>query len=168
MQGKPHATIALMRRWPAVAIFLPVIVYARVATADKPPDQALFMVVSVDPGTAGLREALRAEIENARRENLRPYVEFWAPWCKACAVLKSSLGDPAMRGALRGTYLIMLNLDDWNNHLGGSGFAPTVIPTFYGLRSDGAPNGRKMDGRVWGNDKPDNMARWLGKFFHPQ
>jgi thioredoxin-like negative regulator of GroEL len=145
-------------RWMLLAALL----LARAAVAQEP---ALFVVVQIDPDPDAFRMALRDEIANARREGLKPYVELWAPWCRACATLKNSLGDPRVQKALAGTYIIMVNVDDWGDRLPRTGFAPRVIPTLYELRADGSA-GRQTDGSSWGADRPENVARWLDRFLH--
>jgi hypothetical protein len=140
-----------------------VLLLAGLARAEPP---ALFVVVQIEPARAEFHDAILDEIARAQREHLKPYLEFWAPWCRACVDFKNSLGDARVRAALAGTYIIMINVDDWGDHLSETGFAPNEIPTFYELRADGRPTGRRSPEGGWRGSRPESIARFLARFFH--
>jgi hypothetical protein len=68
--------------------------------------------------------------------------------------------------ALRGVYLIRLDIDEWEDQLLGSEFRIPGIPLFYELDATGRSTGRAIAGSAWGQDIPRNMAPPLGAFFH--
>jgi hypothetical protein len=72
-----------------------------------------------------------------------------------------------MVAAFKGTYIIVLNVDDWQDKLKGTGFVPRTIPVFYAVDDKGKPTGRKITGDDWGKNKdvPERMAPVLAKFF---
>ncbi len=107
---------------------------------------------------------LRAQAERARAKKLQPVVEFYADWCPPCREFAKSLDDPRMREAMRGTYLVKLNMDDWHDKLKGTPFHPVrSIPRFYVLGDDGKPNGQMLDGDRWGKSTIENMSAALAK-----
>ena len=65
-----------------------------------------------------------------------------------------------MAAAFKGTYIIVLNVDDWQDKLTGTGFVPRTIPVFYAVDDKGKPTGRKITGDDWGKNKdtPEKMA----------
>jgi thiol-disulfide isomerase/thioredoxin len=125
-----------------------------------------FVMTEVAPAADALSAALQAEIQKAKGQGLKPYVEFSATWCEPCMAIKHSLDDPQMKAAFKGTYIIQLNADAWQGKLTGTGFSAGSIPVFYELGDDGKPTGRKIDGGAWGDNIPANMAPPLDKFFH--
>jgi thioredoxin-like negative regulator of GroEL len=94
-------------------------------------------------------------------------IEFYADWCAPCQAFQKSLGDPRMAEALRGTFLVKLNLDDWHDKLGGTGFKVDVIPAFYLVGDDGRPTGKMLDGNRWGRSTVPNMSAALRAFLGP-
>lgn len=122
-------------------------------------------VVDIGPEPADLRRVLEREAGRARTLGLRPFVEVSASWCKPCEKLRASLGDPRMVDAFRGTYLIRLDLDDWESRLHEAGLKAPGVPIFFELEDDGRPTGRRIDGGAWDEDTVENMAPPLARFF---
>ena len=70
-----------------------------------------------------------------------------------------------MVDAFNGTYIILVNLDEWKRQLNRSDFAVSGIPAFFQLDEEGAYTGRMITGAAWGEDIPENMAPPLKAFF---
>jgi len=133
----------------------------------KPPVQPApppFLLTELSPAQGDLAPLLRAQAERARDKHLLPVIEFYADWCAPCRAFQGSLDDPRMVEALRGTYLVKLNLDDWHDKLVGTGFTVRSIPAFYLVDSAGRPTGKMLDGDRWGKPTPASMSASLGKF----
>ncbi len=128
------------------------------------PDK--FTLVRLDYGDASLNQLLIAEIQKAREQGRRPYVEFYADWCGPCNSLRENLGDERMVDAFAGTYIIQLDIDEWKGELSGTGFSVPGIPIFFEVNEKGEPTGRIITGGAWGEDIPENMAPPLKEFFH--
>lgn len=75
------------------------------------------------------------------------------------------MNDKRMLDAYFGTYIIAVNVDDWENDISESDFAVCGVPTFYPIDSKGAPNGQEITSAEWDDDIPENMAPILKKFF---
>ena len=118
------------------------------------------------PTQGDLTPLLRAQFERARGKQLVPLVEFYADWCPPCRAFQEHMNDPPMAEALRGTYLIKLNLDDWHDKLEGTGFTVKAIPMFFLIGADGRP-GKMLDGDKWGRSTTANMSAALNKFLGP-
>jgi thiol:disulfide interchange protein len=116
------------------------------------------------PTQGELLPLLKDNAARAQKRQLRPLVEFYADWCAPCRAFQASLGAPAMMEALRGTFLIKLNLDDWHDKLEGTGFDMKSIPFFYLIGSDGRPTGKVLDGDKWGRSTVANMSAALSRF----
>lgn len=131
------------------------------ATAAAEPVQ----VVVAQPGAGALEAQLRREVSAAAAAGKVPFVQLTAEWCGPCKALRASLGDPLMREAFAGTYIIQVDFDAFESELKAGGFDSPAIPVFYAVDADAKPTGAKIDGSAWGEDIPRNMAPPLGKFF---
>jgi thiol-disulfide isomerase/thioredoxin len=134
------------------------------AAASAPADG--FVVTALAPPAGDARAALKAEVDKATQQGLKPYVELWATWCEPCTAIKKSMNDSRMKAAFKGAYIVQIDVDAWGAKLDGTGFSSSVIPVFYALDAEGKPTGRKIDGGAWGDNIPENMAPPLDKFFH--
>ena len=135
--------------------------------SSAPPSPPPFLLMELAPTQGDLTPLLRAQVERARVKSLRPLVEFYADWCPPCRAFQENLGDPRMIEALRGTYLVKINLDDWHDKLPGTGFVVRSIPAFYLVGADGRPSGKMLDGDKWGKATPANMSTSLSKLLAP-
>lgn len=135
---------------------------------DKFVSSGNFTVVELGPSEGALTVQLGSEAGKARAAGRKPFVEFYATWCAPCKALTKHSGDPLMVDAFDGVYLIRLDIDAWKYALAGTGFSPPGVPMFYELDGQGRPTGKHIDGGVWGEDVPANMAPPLKAFFHPQ
>lgn len=133
---------------------------------DEPPVSDRFSIVRLDVAEGELSDLLQAEAQKAEQLGRRPYVEFYADWCPPCQAIRKSLGDERMIEAFEGTYIIQLDLDQWDSKLAGTGFEVRGIPVFFEIDHSGKPTGRMISGAAWGEDVPENMAPPLKAFFH--
>jgi thiol:disulfide interchange protein len=133
--------------------------------ADESPSPDSFSLVVVHPSHGDLTALLAAHAGLAAELDRLPFVEFSAEWCPSCVLLERSLTDERMIDAFREVYLIRLDIDEWKNHMSGTGFAVFGVPAFYAIGADGRPTGRSITGAAWGRDVPENMAPVLKDFF---
>jgi len=132
---------------------------------DESPAPDSFTLVTLHASQGDLQPLLEAHADLAAGLQRKPFVEFSAEWCPPCKALAASLSDPRMVEALRGTYIIRLDLDEWKSQLSRSGFNVLGVPVFFELDPDGHPSGRTISGGAWGEDIPENMAPPLKAFF---
>ena len=123
-------------------------------------------VVSLGDDLPELLPALAGEVGKAKDQNLKAHVELWADWCGPCKKLEASMGDPRMRDAFAGIYLIRLNSDAWGEKFADTGLSlGGGIPAFFELGDDGRVTGRTITGGAWGDNIPENMAPPLKTYF---
>lgn len=152
----------LTPRWFAVALLSLSSVGCREAAAAAPAQRAY---VRLTPDLGTLATLLPAELKKAQAKKLKPFLELRAEWCKPCKELEASMNDARMADAFAGTYLISVDLDEFNDQLDKLGFDGSAIPVFYALDANARPTGRKIDGGAWAENIPQNMAPPLKAFF---
>lgn len=137
------------------------------ASPDPPPVPASdddFVMVNADRSQAPADIFAAAAVTAAAR-SLKPFVYATAKWCAPCKKLNASLDDPRMKDAFKGTYVVKLDIDEFDEKaLGAIGVRVRAVPTFFELGEGGAPTGRMLVGD-WGPDVPENMAPALKRFF---
>jgi hypothetical protein len=126
-----------------------------------------FTRVRLHKGDGDLSALIKEQAGKAAAIHQQPYVELDATWCPPCIAIKESLekGDPLMIDAFAGTYIIQVDVDDWQNDLDSAGYSPNAIPIYYEVDSQGKQTGRTIDGGAWGDNIPENMAPPLKEFF---
>jgi thiol:disulfide interchange protein len=139
---------------------------AETATAPAATPDSGFSFVSPHLSDGDLAEVLTYHAGRAAELGRRPFVLFSAEWCPSCVALESSLTDERMVEALAGTYVIRLDIDEWESRLRGTGFRVVGVPTFFEVDPEGQPTGRILTGAAWGADTIGNMAPCLKEFFH--
>lgn len=112
-----------------------------------------------------MESMIRDEAIKATAQGLKPFVYFYADWCSHCRAVAKHMNDKRMLDAYLGTYIIAVNVDDWENDISESDFAIRGVPTFYPIDSEGTPKGQKITSAEWDDDIPENMAPILKKFF---
>jgi len=133
--------------------------------AGSPSPGLELIFVRLEPGDGNLGELLAAEAANAEAQGLKPFVEFDATWCIHCKELDASLSDLRMLVAFRGTYIIRVDIDDWDGQFTNAGFHVFGVPAFYAIDGAGKPTGRMITGGAWDANIPENMAGPLSEFF---
>src|SRR5262245_36610001 len=102
-----------------------------------PKDDAVWASIKPGPGER-LPSILQAETAKAAQKRLMPVVYMGATWDTTSMAIKQSRRDPLMCDALQGTYVIDLNIDDWEEQdLERLGFKVGVVPYFYMVDGDG-------------------------------
>ncbi|HZS36643.1 MAG TPA: thioredoxin family protein [Polyangia bacterium] len=147
----------------------PTVVLTPPLTAAPPeaaPAAAGFVITELKPPQGELPALLAAEAAKAKAKGLKPFIEVSATWCGPCQKLKNSLGDPVMTEAFRGTYIVKLDLDEWETALAKAGYPVKVVPIFFKMGEGGKPTGKSLDGGAWQDDVPAQMAPPLKRFFN--
>jgi thiol-disulfide isomerase/thioredoxin len=123
-----------------------------------------FVMVTADH-TQPPEDIFAAAAVTASARSLKPFVYATAKWCAPCKKLNASLADPRMKDAFKGTYVVKLDIDEFDEKkLTAMGVRVRAVPSFFELGADGSPTGRAMIGD-WGPDVPENMAPALKRFF---
>jgi thiol-disulfide isomerase/thioredoxin len=122
-------------------------------------------LVVLERAQGRLEDLLEREVHIAAAVGRLAYVQITAEWCGPCKALRASLGNPLMRDAFAGTYIVQVDYDAWKPQLEAAGFSGQAIPVFYAVDAHAHPTGAKIDGGAWGEDIPRNMAPPLTRFF---
>jgi len=126
-----------------------------------------YTMVEIEKSSEKLNAILFREAQNAREIGQAPYIQIYADGCPACRALKRNMKDERMIAAYRGTYIILADVDIWQNQLAKAGIFVTGVPSIFELTFDGKPTGRFITGAAWDENTPENMAPPLDAFFHP-
>jgi hypothetical protein len=138
--------------------------------ADSPtpsPTLPPYTMMEIEESEEKLASILFRECQNAQKIGQAPYIQIVADWCPSCRALKRSMKDERMIAAYRGTYILLADIDVWQNQLPKVGIYVTGVPSIFELTYEGKPTGRFITGAAWGENTPENMAPPLDEFFHP-
>ncbi len=131
------------------------------ATAAAP-----FVWTKLSAAAGPLATQVQAEVRKARAAKLKPVAYGTAVWCGPCQAIKKYKGDRRMVDAFRGTYVIELDIDDFDAKQITPLYAKlAAVPVFMAIGDDGKATGPKIDGGAWGDNVPENMAPPLKAFF---
>ena len=128
-----------------------------------------FTIVRLHPEDGDLQAMLKTEAQKATSQGLMPVAEFDATWCPPCQAIDTALKEKneLMVNAYDGTYIIKLDVDEWEWDDGRvQNFAFDGIPVYFKLDADGKQTGEVIDGNAWGDNIPENMAPPMDEFFH--
>jgi hypothetical protein len=120
--------------------------------------------VTLVPSNGPLQTQLATQAAKARSLKLRPVVQLTGPWCPACVQLAREMRDPHLIEAFRGTYLIRLDPNVWNEAIDEAGFYAQTIPMFIPLDSTGHATGWHFGAEDW-DDLPDWSPATLAAAF---
>jgi hypothetical protein len=126
-----------------------------------------FAVVEIRPQPRQtLRDQIVQESAVAEAHGLAPFIELTSEFSRRCAMLDHSFGDPGMRRALAGTYIIRIDINRWVGRFGETGLdrIPMALPGFVQLSEGGRGVGPYIDARSWIADAPTAVAPSLGAF----
>jgi thiol:disulfide interchange protein len=133
------------------------------------PTSIGFTIVRLHPKHGNLKTMLAEEAQKAVALDQIPVVEFDATWCPPCQAIDAAIEsrNDLILKAYSGTYIIRLDVDEWG--WGDSwlhNFQFDAIPVYFKLDAQGNQTGEVIDGGVWGEDIPENIAPVMDKFFH--
>lgn len=118
-------------------------------------------------GTA-LDALLAGHARRAAGQGLRPVLYVGASWCQPCKLLAQHRDDPRVASALRGTYMVEIDFDDWTvAELGAAGYGVQAVPVFFAIGGAGEAAGPRLDGGAWGGDAEHIAAAFEGFFQQP-
>ncbi|HET8698172.1 MAG TPA: thioredoxin family protein [Gammaproteobacteria bacterium] len=100
-------------------------------------------LVVLAPSQGRLEDLLRHEVHTAAALGKVPYVQITAEWCGPCKALRASLGDPLMRDAFAGTYIVQVDYDAWKPPARERRFLGPGDPRVLCRRRGRAPHGRE-------------------------
>ena len=97
-----------------------------------------------------------------------PVIYIGATWCGPCKAYKRNLEDPQMIAAHKGAHIVELDADRHAGAIQTLTIQPEGVPHWEMVDREARPVGRRIDGRAWEADTPDNMAGPLTAFFGQQ
>jgi hypothetical protein len=129
--------------------------------------QSALAVIEIRPRPhETLREEIIQEATAAEARGLTPFLELTSAFSRRCGMVDHSFGDPDMRQALVGTYIIRVDIGRWAGRFGDTGLdrLPMALPGFVELAASGSAAGPYIDARSWIADAPTAVAPSLGAF----
>jgi thiol-disulfide isomerase/thioredoxin len=130
----------------------------------EPPMSATVTIVELDAQAGPLEDQLAAIAARATREDRPATVEIWASWCPPCKRLDRLLAGGAVADALRGTILVRVDVDMFDDELNALGFTAPQIPSMYRLDGRGRPRGKPLSGADWTKRPEPEIAAALRSF----
>lgn len=130
----------------------------------EPATSATVTIVELDAQAGALEDQLAAIAARAKREARPATVEIWASWCPPCKTLDRLLAGGAVADALRGTILIRVDVDMFDDELHALGFTAPQIPSMYRLDGRGRPRGKPLSGGDWTKRSEPEIAAALRAF----
>lgn len=129
--------------------------------AGQDRDQAV--VVSVTPSGKKLKEQLAHHAARAVEHGRRPYLYGCRGTLATSEALPESLARPAMQEALRDTYIICLDVDQWRSReaqklLEDSPIALDACPVIYQIDEQGRPVDQ-LDAAAWQGSAAGQVLR---------
>lgn len=116
-----------------------------------------------------LLSRVQIKVTQALQQHQTPLLFLGASWCDSCKSFKRVRQHPLVAAALRGTYVVELDLEEWNGAryaevraLGGFP-AEVRLPALQVLDTTGHFTGHAIDGDAWDNT-PAIMAAALRVF----
>jgi hypothetical protein len=127
-----------------------------------------FTMVPLSPPQGRLDTLLHQEVTNAKSLGQKPFLFMYSDLNPKTRSLRISLysNDPVMMDAVKGTYVIVVNILDlpkWRESV-PEGFIVEDLPVFWELDANGEPTGRNIEGDAWDSDLSANMAPVLKRF----
>ena len=130
------------------------------------PAPERFTIAALEKSKGAFEDQLAFHSEQALADGRKPFVYFSATWCPPCQVIKKTIDDPLMVDAFSGTYIIQVDIDDWEDEISESDFWVWSIPAFDEVDEFGRPTGYAIDGGEWEEDIPENIAPVLKEYFN--
>lgn len=122
--------------------------------------------IELEPASTGLAALLAGHAQRAGEQGLAPVLYVGASWCQPCKLLEQHRDDPQVARALRGTYTIELDFDDWTvAELSASGYEMQAVPVFFAIGADGKAAGPRLDGGPW-IGSAEQIAAAFERFLH--
>jgi thiol-disulfide isomerase/thioredoxin len=132
--------------------------------SSEPATSATVTIVELDAQAGPLEDQLTAIAARATREDRPATVELWASWCPPCKRLDRLLAGGAVADALRGTILVRVDVDMFDDELNALGFTAPEIPSMYRLDGRGRPRGKPLSGADWTKRPEPEIAAALRTF----
>jgi hypothetical protein len=126
-----------------------------------------FSVVEIRPlPHQTLRDQIVEEASVAASRGLIPFLELTSAMDRRCFLVDHTFGDAGMREALRGTYIIRIDITRWVGRFGSTGLdrIPMAFPSFVEVSDGGHGLGPYIDARSWMADAPTAVAPSLRAF----
>lgn len=130
-----------------------------------PPAPAdVVTIIEVDIQAGPLGSQLAAVAARAKTEGRTAVVELWAGWCAPCKKLDKLIDAGTVTDALRGTILVRVDVDMFDDELTDLGFTAPQIPSFYRIDGRGKPKGKPLSGADWTKRGEGQIAAALREF----
>lgn len=126
-----------------------------------------FAVVEIRPVPhQTLSDQIIQEASIATSRDLLPVLELTSAMDHRCFLVDHSFDDAGMREALRGTYIIRVDITRWVGRFGQTGLdrIPMAFPSFVAVLNGGSGLGPYIDARSWIADAPTSVAPSLRAF----
>ena len=147
---------------PSMAFTTPSVATAQAISTRTP---GFTFITLANTSNGDLTGQLVQEAAKARALGQRPFVLFSAGWCKSCKDVEDSLHESMVKEAVEGAYIIRLDIDEWQPHLGQTGFSVRMLPVFFRINDQGYPQGQPLYGPALDDSRPGTIAPIFSAYF---
>lgn len=123
--------------------------------------------LSLSPQGGALEQQLSQAAQRAQDQGLTPYAKLGSTWCDPCRELEESLDHPQVKEARRGTLLISLDVDAFQDQLKAQNLQVDAVPALIQLDAQGKGTAHRVEGQGWRAQGPQQIAQSLEQLFHP-
>ncbi|MBV1908235.1 MAG: thioredoxin family protein [Kangiellaceae bacterium] len=124
-----------------------------------------FSIVELKWDGLSLTNEIRKHSAIAKTRNQKVFLQMTGEWCSPCKRLRKKTEKNALMEAYRGTYVIRIDYDEWENDLAQIGLNKAPVPSFWELGENNMVTSHYTNGNHWPEITAEVMGPILKLYF---